>query len=135
MSGYVFENKGAIHFMSGKEEQKLFREIGTKFGLKRDIDIVSLCASVGLFTKHKGTFTSHIMKKTKKLVDMTSFTDRRIFDTLIIQYLGKETGRLKCFETLFYSGFKILYDWYTKKGPGTESALESFSNLMKFLSY
>lgn len=134
MSGYVFENKGSVRYVRNKTDQENFKKIKAKFGLKRDIDLVSLCASVGFFKLQKKKLEVYKLSRPQKLVDMTSFSDRYIFDALVIAYLEKETGRLDCFETLFYSGFKIMLQWYSHKGPETTSELESFVNLWNYLS-
>jgi len=128
----VFEGKKSIRIMRGKQRED-FNRIKKRLGLKKDIDLVTLSASIGL---HERVHSGKELKKLtslQKLADMSVFDDRRLYDYVIITCLKTKEKRLEKFEALFYTGFRILKEWFDKNGADVRNELEAFANLWDYV--
>ena len=130
MSEDVFEGEKDVRTVKRNDDAEFFQRAMNKLKFERDVDLIVFCASIGLYrSKLKGIETKESYPSLRKLTSIMTLDSRRLFDYIVQSYLGVEKGRLKEFECYFYTGFKILEEWFDKNDKNVTGTLERFSTL------
>lgn len=134
MNYKLFEDKKSIKIMRREEEREDFNRIKKKLGFGEDIDLVTFCASIGLKKYIESNLRLDELPGSKKLADISTFDESKLFDYLIITCLNEKEKRLRKFESLFYTGFKILKKWFDENGVDIRKELEGFSDILDYVN-
>ena len=127
----LFEGKKEVRTVKEKEDTNSFQKIKKKLKFERDIDLVILCTSIGLYrTKIKKSDVKENNFRLTKLVNIPTFENARFFDFIILTFLNIETNRMHEFESYFYTGFKILKEWYNNNDQNMNNTLERYSSII-----
>lgn len=134
MSYELFEGRTDVRTVKSPEDITSFQKIKRRLKFERDIDLIVFCASIGLFICEIKN-SSEKMKKTSlvKLTTIPTFDRARLFDFIILTLLKVENQRMHEFETYFYTGFKILEDWFQNNDSNMNNTLERFSTIINDL--
>ena len=131
----VFEGAKDVKTVRRNEDVEFFQRAKKKLNFELDLDLIAFCASIGLYrSRLKGVEKREPYPSLTKLTNILSFERRQLFDLLILAYVGVERERMKEFEAYFYTGFKILEQWFEKNDKDMTSSIDRFTSLYDFLS-
>jgi len=135
MTYEVFEGEKSVRTVRLKKDEEFFKKAAKKLGFKWDIHLITFCVAIALRKEYKDkTLDKRPLTSAKKLVGMESFDKKDFYDCVISEYLGIKGGRLKEFETYFYTGFNILKEWFEEYDADTNSEIERFSSIWDYIT-
>jgi len=130
-----FDGEKAVRTVRLKKDEGFFKNAVKKLGFKNEIDLVTFCVAIALRKEYKDkTLNKKLLTSAKKLVGMESFDKRDLYDLIILEYLNLREGRLKEFETYFYTGFNILKEWFKENNADLRSEIERLSAIWDYVT-
>lgn len=134
MSYQLFEGKIDVRTVKKPEDVESFQKIKRRLKFERDIDLIVFCASIGLY-RCEIKKSDEKTKKTSlvKLTTIPTFDRARLFDFIVLTFLKIEGERMHEFESYFYTGFKILEEWFQNNDGNMNNTLERFSTIINDL--
>jgi hypothetical protein len=131
----VFEGAKDLKTVRRNEDVEFFQRAKKKLNFELDLDLIAFCTSIGLYrSKLRGVEKKEPYPSLTKLTNILSFERRQLFDLLLLAYVGVEKDRMKEFEAYFYTGFKILEEWFEKNDKNMINSIDRFSSLYDYLS-
>ena len=131
----IFEGEKSVRTVGIERERVFFEKLIKKFGFKRDIDLVTFCTSIAIMKEFRDENQLKIqLQRPKKLAGMETFDKSDFFDLIILEHLEVNSKRLKLFEVYFYTGFKLLRNWFENNDPDMKYEIERCSRIWDFVN-
>ena len=130
----AFSNDSSVNTVKTSEDEKVFNHIKKTLGFSLDLHLVTFCAAIGLYQSAlKKKMETKKSPPVKKLVPMSTFKTRYMYDYITKNFLDIQSPRIKDFDEYFYTGFLLVKNWFTTNGPNMENNIHAFSELISDL--